>query len=66
MITASISNCENGYAVSISPDEVTTKTWVYDGLDKAMDRARTAFTADPVATSGLTDEELDEIMGNVI
>jgi hypothetical protein len=66
MITASISNCENGYAVSISPDDVITRTWIYEKLEDAISRARTAFTTDPVATSGLTDKEIDDLIGRPI
>ena len=67
MITASISNCENGYAVTISPDEVITKTWVYDNLEQAIHRAKTAFTTDPVATTGIiTGEELDDLVRGAI
>ncbi len=69
MITASISNCENGYAVSISTslNDEFTRTWVYDNLDEAVARARAAFKSDPIVTSGVfSQDELDDIMGKPI
>jgi hypothetical protein len=65
MITASISNCENGYAVSVTSGLFsTTKTWVYESMDVAMAKIREAFTAPVQITDAptITAEELDKMM----
>jgi hypothetical protein len=69
MITASISNCENGYLVSVNRGLFDdTKTWIYGDINVAIDKIRDALLPRIPVTDApaISREELDKILGTEI
>lgn len=65
MITASISNCENGYLVSVNRGIFDdTKTWIYGDINIALDKIKDALLANISVTDAPppSDEDIKKLL----